>query len=135
MQMSEGKTLAELSESSGIPARTIRFYIARGLLAGPVKAGRGAVYTGEHVARLDRIRQLQTEGLTLVEIAATLDERRKARQAALPGSLWWQHQIDNDVAVWVRSDVSPWRMKQIRAAIDEMASRLRRASGTGRDRE
>jgi DNA-binding transcriptional MerR regulator len=133
--MSEGKTLAELSESSGIPARTIRFYIARGLLAGPVKAGRGAVYTAGHAARLDRIRQLQNEGLSLVEIAAALDERRKVRQTAPPGSLWWQHPIDNDVAVWVRSDVSPWRMKQIRAAIDDMTSRLRLASETGRDRE
>ena len=130
--MSEGKTLAELSESSGIPARTIRFYIARGLLEGPVKAGRGAVYTAGHVARLDKIRRLQAEGLTLVEIAATLDESR-TRQSAPPGSLWWQHPIDNDVAVWVRSDVSPWRMKQIRTAIEEMASRL--ASGKGRNRE
>ena len=35
--MSNSRTLAELSEESGIPARTIRFYIARGLLDGPVK--------------------------------------------------------------------------------------------------
>jgi uncharacterized membrane protein YcaP (DUF421 family) len=27
--------------------------------------------------------------------------------------------------VWVRGDVSPWRMKRIRTAVDELASRLR----------
>jgi hypothetical protein len=27
--------------------------------------------------------------------------------------------------IWVRGDVSPWRMKQIRAAVDDMTSRLR----------
>ena len=55
--MSKFKTLAELSEESGTPARTIRFYIARGLLDGPLKAGRGAVYTAEHLARLEKIKE------------------------------------------------------------------------------
>src|SRR5215469_16121240 len=101
------KTLAELSEESGMPARTIRFYIARGLLDGPVKAGRGAVYTADHVARLEKIRKLQAKGLTLVEITAALDERRKRQELATPNSLWWQFQVDKDVTAWVRSDVSP----------------------------
>jgi len=52
--MGNPKTLAELSEESSIPARTIRFYIARGLLDGRVKAGRGAVYTAERL-RLEKI--------------------------------------------------------------------------------
>ena len=32
--MNNSRTLAQLSEESGLPARTIRFYIARGLLDG-----------------------------------------------------------------------------------------------------
>ena len=52
-----------------MPARTIRFYIARGLLDGPVKAGRGAVYTADHLARLERIKEMQAEGRMLAEIA------------------------------------------------------------------
>jgi DNA-binding transcriptional MerR regulator len=122
--MSNPKTLAELSEVSSIPARTIRFYIARGLLEGPVKAGRGAVYTAEHLARLERIKKLQAEGRMLAEIAHDLDGGPKV-QTAVPSSPWWQHVIQDDVVVWVRGDVSPWRMKQIRAAVDNMASRLR----------
>ena len=118
------RTLAELSDASDIPARTIRFYIARGLLAGPVKAGRGAVYTEEHLARLQKIKKLQSEGRMLAEIAHALDAGQPPPQAATPPAPWWQHVIQDDVVVWVRGDVSPWRMKQIRAAVDEMTFRL-----------
>ena len=122
--MSDSKTIAELSEESGIPARTIRFYIARGLLNGPVKVGRGAVYTAKHLARLEKIKELQAEGRMLTEIAHELDGGRP-EQTAIPPSHWWQHVVQEDVIVWVRGDVSPWRMKRIRAAIDHLGSRLR----------
>jgi DNA-binding transcriptional MerR regulator len=122
--MEHSKTLAELSEDSGIPARTIRFYIARGILDGPVKAGRGAVYTAEHLARLEQIKQLQAEGRMLAEIALDLSGAEPAHRDD-PPSAWWQHVVQKDVMVWVRVDVSPWRMKQLRRAVDEFASRLR----------
>jgi DNA-binding transcriptional MerR regulator len=121
--MSKFKTLAELSEESGIPARTIRFYIARGLLDGPVKAGRGAVYTAEHLARLEKIKAMQAEGRMLAEIAHDLSGGPPLQTAVSP-SPWWQYPIHDDVMIWVRGDASPWRMKQIRAAIDDMTSRL-----------
>jgi DNA-binding transcriptional MerR regulator len=122
-EMKKSKTLAELSDESGIPARTIRFYIARGLLDGPLKAGRGAVYTTEHLARLEKIKELQAEGRMLAQIAHDLNGGPQV-QTAVPPSPWWQHVIQDDVMVWVRGDVNPWRMKQIRAAIDDFASRL-----------
>ena len=121
--MSNTKTLAELSEESGIPARTIRFYIARGLLDGPVKAGRGAVYTAEHLVRLEKIKELQAAGRMLAEIAHDLNGGPPVETAVQP-SPWLQYTIQDDVIVWVRGDVSPWRMKQIRAAVDDIASRL-----------
>jgi DNA-binding transcriptional MerR regulator len=126
--MDQSKTLAELSDASGIPARTIRFYIARGLLDGPVKAGRGAVYTADHLARLEKIKGLQGEGRMLAEIAHDLADGANdgpPADSAAPPLAWWQHRIADDVMVWVRGDVSPWRMKQIRSAVDELASRLR----------
>ena len=122
--MSKFKTLAELSEESSTPARTIRFYIARGLLDGPLKAGRGAVYTAEHLARLEKIKEMQAEGRMLAEIAHDLTVSSPS-QTAVPPSPWWQYTIHDDVMIWVRGDVSPWRMKQIRAAVDDMTSRLR----------
>jgi DNA-binding transcriptional MerR regulator len=117
------KTLAELAEESGIPARTIRFYISRGLLDGPVKAGRGAVYNAGHLRRLEQIKELQAEGRMLAEIAPLLGPRRQER-AAKPPSAWWQHAIADDLLVWTRAGASPWRTKQLRAAIAEMTARL-----------
>jgi DNA-binding transcriptional MerR regulator len=114
-------TLGEIAEASGIPARTIRFYIARGLLDGPVKGGRGAAYTREHLARLERIQRLQVEGRTLAEIARLLAGPR--REAVSP-TAWWQHAIAEDVLVWVRAGGAPWRMKQVRAALEEFARRV-----------
>jgi DNA-binding transcriptional MerR regulator len=115
-------TLAELAEQSGVPARTIRFYISRGLLDGPVKAGRGAEYNAQHLARLEQIKTLQADGRMLSEIGSMLAEgQRRAAPAPTP---WWQHAIGNDVVVWTKADASPWRLKQIRAAIEELAARL-----------
>ena len=121
--MNDERSLAELAEAAGIPARTIRFYISRGLLDGPVKAGRGAVYTGAHLERLEKIKTLQAQGRHLAEIAPLVEGAPEANYASSP---WWQHAVADDVVVWTRGDVSPWRRKQIRDAVDEMAVRLRR---------
>ena len=118
--MKAAMTLAELSEASDIPARTIRFYISRGLLAGPTKAGRAAAYTDEHLARLNEIKKLQAGGRMLAEIARG-DE--PVLGAATP---WWQYGVADDVVVSVRAGVSPWRAKQIRTAVEDLARRLRR---------
>ena len=123
--MNEEKTLAELADAAGIPARTIRFYISRGLLAGPAKAGRGAVYTSVHLKRLEKIKELQGQGRHLSEIKPLM-ERSTAAPPRYESAAWWQHSIADDVVVWTRGDVSPWRQKQIRDAVDEMAVRLRR---------
>ena len=123
--MNEEKTLAELAGASGIPARTIRFYISRGLLEGPAKAGRGAVYTGAHLERLEKIKALQAQGRLLSEIPSLMEGAAAAR-TDYPSTAWWQHAIADDVLVWTRGDVSPWRQKQIREAVEEMAQRLRR---------
>jgi DNA-binding transcriptional MerR regulator len=116
-------TLAELADAAATPARTIRFYISRGLLAGPDKAGRGAVYGERHLARLEQIKQLQTDGLTLSAIAHRLNPTGPA-PAASPEA-WWRYPLTDDVVVLARADVSPWRTKQIREAIDHLAARLK----------
>jgi DNA-binding transcriptional MerR regulator len=134
--MADEMSLAELAEASGLAARTIRFYIARGLLEGPVKAGRAAAYTEEHLARLERIKKLQAQGRMLSEIGRSLSGAAVApeRHATSP-TAWWQHAIADDVVVFTRSDVSPWRTKQIREAIDELARALQQASETKRSRK
>ncbi len=116
-------TLAELAEASGLPARTIRFYIARGLVEGPAKAGRAAAYSADHLARLERIKTMQSEGRMLSEIGRDIDGGGPHPAAAEP-TAWWQHNVAGDVVVWTRADASPWRARQIRAALDDFALRL-----------
>ncbi|HLK69355.1 MAG TPA: helix-turn-helix domain-containing protein [Bryobacteraceae bacterium] len=125
--MNDSMTLAELAEASGLPARTIRFYISRGVLNGPSKAGRGAAYGQEHLARLTEIQRLQAEGRTIAEIGRSLDVSSPELEASSTATPWWQHQVSDDVMVWVRDGLSPWRTKQVRAAIVELAVRLRPA--------
>jgi DNA-binding transcriptional MerR regulator len=116
--------LQELAAASGVPARTIRFYITRGLLPPPASLGRGAAYTSQHLERLELIKKWRAEGLMLAEIAGKLAGDKG--EAGLPeASAWWSYRLEEDVLVWVRAGTSPWRTKQLRAAIKEMAVRLK----------
>ena len=121
---SQPLTLAELAQATGVPGRTIRFYIARGLLPGPGKAGRGATYGREHRERLREIGGLQAKGLTLMEITRRL-AGEGVRSAGVEPTVWWQYSIADDVVVNVRAGASPWRLKQIRRYLAQMASGLR----------
>jgi len=112
-------TLTELAEEAGIPARTVRYYIARGLLAGPDVAGRSASYGPAHRERLLEIRALQSEGRMLAEIA------RPDAAAQLPAAeTWHQYRIAEGVVVQVRGDLAPWRLKRIHQMIAEAAAKL-----------
>lgn len=69
--------LAELADITGVTQRTIRFYIAEGLLPPPEGAGPAAVYTAAHRDRLALINGLKERYLPLREIRrrlATLTE-------------------------------------------------------------
>lgn len=121
MNSKDELNLAELSEESGVPPRTIRYYISRGLLPGPNQAGRSASYGREHVERLKAILNEQQAGATLAEIGAQV--RPRARLSIEPSSCW-RFEVSNDVVVEVRGGLSPWRMKIVRSAIAELAHRL-----------
>ena len=116
-------TFAELAASAGLPGRTIRFYIAKGLLPGPVKAGRGATYGKEHLETLRSIKVSQAKGLTLSEVARRLSGESQREILSQP-TAWWNYAVAEDVTVSVRADVAPWRLKQIRRYLNEMAAGL-----------
>ena len=65
-------SLAELASLAGVTPRTIRYYIAQGLLPAPDGAGRAARYGDGHLALLRRIRKMQALHLPLAEIRAQL---------------------------------------------------------------
>lgn len=116
-------TLPELAEESRIPARTIRYYIARGLLPGPVVAGRSATYNSRHLERLQVIRKLQREGRMLAEIAQAPDH---PDQSFPEPQAWWQYGVADGITVQVRADLAPWKVRRLRKALAELAPRLKK---------
>ncbi len=67
--------LDELAAAAGVSARTVRYYVQRGLLPAPAFRGRDTVYDGEHLLRLRAIRRLQEQYLPLDAIQAELARR------------------------------------------------------------
>lgn len=71
-------TIEELSEKSGLSVRTVRYYISEKILEGPEGRGKNAVYSGEHLLRLQAARELKGQGVSLGEIkrlVPALDEK------------------------------------------------------------
>jgi DNA-binding transcriptional MerR regulator len=84
-------SLVELAKLADVTPRTIRFYIAQGLLPSPEAAGPRTTYTDEHLKRLLLIKQMQASGMPLATIRAQLrsmgvidfDEPLQAKESAV----------------------------------------------------
>jgi Ca-activated chloride channel family protein len=132
MTTNEARTysLGELAERCGVPPRTIRFYIARGLIPGPRKAGRGAVYASEHVNRIEAIRAQQAAGLTLSAIRARADAPSFELAPSQEPMAWRHYPVAPDVVVMVREDAAPWRVHTLRRTIAELQQQLKTVKET-----
>ncbi len=75
--------LDELATESGVSARTVRYYVQRGLLPAPEFRGRDTTYGPEHLARLRAIKRLQEAWLPLDQIQTELEGRTEAEIDAL----------------------------------------------------
>src|SRR5579859_6924312 len=63
-----GLSIEELAQRVGVSARTVRFYIAEGLLTGPGSRGKAAAYGDEHLLRLRLIRRLTDRRVPLSDV-------------------------------------------------------------------
>src|SRR5262249_35426490 len=84
--------LSDLAERAGIPPRTVRYYVQRGLLPAPRFRGPDTAYEEEHLIRLRAIRRLQERFFPLdaiqVELARmTPDAIRALAEGAEPSPL------------------------------------------------
>lgn len=68
----------ELARAAGMSARTVRYYVQRGLLPAPAFRGKDTAYGHEHLVRLRAIKKLQEAYFPLDAIAAELDGRSLA---------------------------------------------------------
>src|SRR3954451_13879278 len=79
-------SLTELADLAGVTPRTVRYYLAQGLLPAVGQTGPGAKYGADHLARLRLIRRLQGEHLPLAEIRRRLEGLHPATIAQLAGA-------------------------------------------------
>ena len=79
-------SLSQLAALAGVSPRTVRFYVAQGLLRGPEAAGPATRYEEGHLARLRLIRRLQSQHLPLAEIRRRLEGLSDEQVVELLGS-------------------------------------------------
>lgn len=80
-------SLADLARLADVTPRTIRYYVAQGLLPSPESAGPATRYGDGHLVRLRLIRRLQRDHLPLSEIRTRLERMGDEEvQAYLAGS-------------------------------------------------
>jgi DNA-binding transcriptional MerR regulator len=75
-------TIDQLAQRTGMTVRNVRAHQSRGLLPPPEVRGRTGYYGPEHLARIDLIRELQTEGFSL-ELIGRMLETANGSSAAL----------------------------------------------------
>lgn len=87
--MSESFTIGTLAKQAGVHVETIRYYQRRGLVGEPDRPHGGIRhYTPAHVRRLRFVKEAQTLGFSLEEVAdlLTLEDGRHCREAEQLGS-------------------------------------------------
>lgn len=128
-------SIDELAKLTGVTARTVRYYIAEGLVDRPVGERRGAHYLRRHVEQLLLIRRWTDAGLSLErvrELMAGAPEDPAPRSAA-PGSVevWSRVTVAHGLEVHIepgRADLTPEQMRTLIRGITALYRQVRNAS-------
>ncbi|MCC7140758.1 MAG: MerR family transcriptional regulator [Candidatus Eisenbacteria bacterium] len=128
--MAEERTysIQELVQASGVPRRTVRYYVQLGLIPAPEGAGRGHYYRDEHLRRLIRLREWQDQGRSLEEIRAAFAGESSLEESALPieVELTMRIRIGPGMELFVSGEGVPPTAIQVRALARAAAEILRR---------
>ena len=120
MALTDDYSLQDLADLADVTPRTVRYYIAQGLLPSPSQAGPGARYGDRHLDRIRLIKLLQREHLPLAEIRARtskMDDRQVAELAQSPPAAHARGSAVNYVRSLLREPAAP--MMAFRMAPDE----------------
>jgi DNA-binding transcriptional MerR regulator len=125
----------DLATLASVPTRTVRFYIAEGLIDRPHGAKRGAWYEDRHLQQLLLIRRWTDTGLSLDrvrELQAGSPEEAPPRPVK-PGmvEVWSRVTLADGLEVQLepgRADMTP---EQVRAFIQEVKLAYRRVREPG----
>ena len=126
-------SIDELSTLAGVTPRTVRYYIAEGLLDRPAGEKRGAHYLQRHLDQLLLIRRWSDAGLSLDrirELRAGAPEDPPPRSVR-PGTVevWSRVTLADGLELQIepgRADLSP---EQIRALVRAVTDAYRRVRG------
>lgn len=120
-------TIAELEEHTGLPARTIRYYISQGLLAPAHGRGPSATYDRDHLLRLRAIARLKETNATLEEIKTRLGELNDTDLAAMleietapPEDRWRRIELHPDIELHVRERAGKRRDYEFERRVDKL---------------
>jgi DNA-binding transcriptional MerR regulator len=120
-------TMGELEQHTGLPARTIRYYISQGLLAPAHGRGPSATYDQDHLLRLQAIVRLKETNAGLDEIKRRLGELTDADIAAMleietapPEDRWRRIELHPDVELHVRERAGKRRDYEFERAVEKL---------------
>lgn len=124
-----------LSMLAGVTPRTVRYYIAEGLVDRPVGEKRGAHYVRRHLEQLLLIRRWADAGLSLErvrELMAGAPEDPAPRRTA-PGSIevWSRVTVADGLEVHLepgRADLTPDQMRGLVRGISALYRQVRTSS-------
>ena len=133
-------SIDELSTLAGVTPRTVRYYIAEGLLDRPAGEKRGAHYLERHLAQLLLIRRWTDAGLSLERIrelqagAAQDPPPRVVRPGTV--EVWSRMTLVDGLEVHVepgRAGLSPEQVRALVRGITALYRQLRDVSTVGAD--
>lgn len=130
----ERYSLDELSTLAGVTPRTVRYYIAEGLVDRPAGEKRGAHYLRRHLEQLLLIRRWTDAGLSLErvrELIAGAPEDPAPRRAA-PGSVevWSRVTLADGLEMHIEPGRAGLTPEQVRGLVRGVAALYRQLRGT-----
>jgi DNA-binding transcriptional MerR regulator len=125
----------DLATLASVPTRTVRFYIAEGLIDRPHGARRGAWYEDRHLQQLLLIRRWTDAGLSLDrvrELQAGSPEEAPPRPVK-PGmvEVWSRITLADGVEIQVEPGRAGMTPEQVRAFIQAVTAAYRRVREPG----
>lgn len=118
-------TLKELTEKTGVTARTIRYWIAENVLMGPITQGAQASYTEDHVSRIREIQRGQKEGRTLAQLRVSSWSVYEDIKNMFEDRVT-HIRVSDEVDVYIKEGLPPHTLRYIRKVLSEMETELRR---------
>ncbi len=118
---SERFAIDELATLAGVTPRTVRFYIAEGLLSRPAGEKRGAHYLRRHLEQLLLLRRWVDAGVSLDRVRELIAGAPEdaPRRAASPGSVevWSRMTLADGLEVQVEPGRAGLTPEQVRALV------------------